>query len=55
MGEVQQGRVVPNKIMVLYQDGKITQIHALFTVQQGHDLDVYLTRQALEEFLNISE
>ena len=51
MDRVQQGSIVPNKVAVLYEDGKITQIHILFETQQGHDLDAYLTGQVLEEFL----
>ena len=55
MGNVQQGSVIPDKVTVLYEDGKIMQIHILFETQYGHDLDAYLTRRALEEFLKNPE
>ena len=56
MEKIKIGEAKIIETSVLYQKGEITQIHVAFDNEgQGHIIDVYLTKKALEDFLKESE
>lgn len=51
--DVQKGTARPSSVRVQYQSGKPVQVHAYYLKDErgGQNLDVYLTKRALEDFL----
>ena len=53
LGKIKKGSATINTIEVLYNDGKVKQIHIVFDNENtGHNIDVYLENKALEDYLN---
>lgn len=50
MQRVKEGEA-PDKVEVLRQKGRITQIHVIFFNDKGLNLDVYFTEKALTDYL----
>ncbi len=49
---IRSGTLLPKKISVFYEEGKIKKINGYFETQSnGHNLDVYLTEKALSDYL----
>lgn len=56
MARIQKGEMGPKRINVFYDGNKAAQMHVLFDSNgQGHNIDVYLSGKALEDYLNEKE
>lgn len=56
--KIQEGEVPAQEIKVLYEKGKIVQLHAIFVLKDNErydTTDVYFTGKALQDFLNQEE
>lgn len=53
MDKIKLGTAEPIEVNVYYEDGEIKQIHAVYASEgQGHNIDVYITEKALEDYLS---
>lgn len=56
MARIQKEEIEPKIVKVFYDGNKAAQMHVLFDSNgQGHNIDVYLSGKALEDYLNEKE